>query len=40
MLCSLLAIREEGVDIPSIAREVLAEAGEGMVDVNELTKKD
>jgi mannose/fructose-specific phosphotransferase system component IIA len=42
MLCSLLAIREEGTDrdIVSIVKEVMAEAKEGMVDVNELTEKD
>lgn len=40
MLCSLLAVREEGADIAFVAKEVMAEAKEGMVDVNELTKKD
>jgi PTS system mannose-specific IIA component len=40
MLYSLLTIREEGGDLASIARDVLAEAREGMVDVNEITNKD
>jgi mannose/fructose-specific phosphotransferase system component IIA len=40
MLYSLLTIREEGGDFASIARDVLAEAREGMVDVNEITNKD
>jgi mannose/fructose/sorbose-specific phosphotransferase system IIA component len=40
MLYSLLTIREEGGDLVSIARDILAEAREGMVDVNEITNKD
>jgi mannose/fructose-specific phosphotransferase system component IIA len=40
MLYSLLTIREEGGDPASIARDVLAEAREGMVDVNEITNKE
>jgi PTS system mannose-specific IIA component len=40
MLYSLLTIREEGGDLASMARDVLAEAREGMVDVNEITNKD
>jgi PTS system mannose-specific IIA component len=41
MLYSLLTIREEGGgDLASIAQDVLAEAREGMVDVNKITSKD
>ena len=37
MLYSLLTIREQGGELADIAKDVLAEANEGMVDVNELT---
>jgi len=36
MLYSILTIREEGGDLASLASEVLEEARNGMVDVNEL----
>jgi PTS system mannose-specific IIA component len=38
MLYSLLNIREESTDIASIAKDVMDEAKEGMVDVNEMIK--
>jgi PTS system mannose-specific IIA component len=40
MLYSLLTIREQGGDLASMAKDVLEEAREGMVDVNEITNKD
>jgi mannose/fructose-specific phosphotransferase system component IIA len=39
MLYSLLTIREQGGDLASIAKDVLEEAKEGIVDVNEITKE-
>jgi mannose/fructose-specific phosphotransferase system component IIA len=36
MLYSLLNIREESTDIAAIAKDVMSEAKEGMVDVNEM----
>lgn len=39
MLYSILTIREQGGELVSIAKDVLAEAREGMVDVNELASK-
>jgi mannose/fructose-specific phosphotransferase system component IIA len=38
MLYSLLNIREESADIAAIAKDVMNEAREGMVDVNEMIK--
>jgi len=35
MLCSLITIREETSDLALLARDVMAEAKEAMVDVNE-----
>jgi len=39
MLYSLLTIREQGGELAAIAKDVLAEAREGMVDVNELSRQ-
>jgi mannose/fructose-specific phosphotransferase system component IIA len=39
MLCSLLAIREETGDFAVLARDVLAETRDSIVDVNELVKE-
>jgi PTS system mannose-specific IIA component len=36
MLYSLLTIREESTDLAAIAKDVMNEAKEGMVDVNEM----
>jgi PTS system mannose-specific IIA component len=38
MLYSFLNIREESTDIAAIAKDVMEEAKEGMVDVNEMIK--
>jgi mannose/fructose-specific phosphotransferase system component IIA len=38
MLYSLLNIREESTDIAAMAKDVMDEAREGMVDVNEMIK--
>jgi PTS system mannose-specific IIA component len=38
MLYSLLNIREESTDIGAIAKDVMNEAKDGMVDVNEMIK--
>jgi len=40
MLYSLLTIREQGGGLAAIAKDVLAEARDGMVDVNELTRQN
>jgi mannose/fructose/sorbose-specific phosphotransferase system IIA component len=37
MLYTLLTVREETSDLASLAKDVLSEAADGMVDVNELT---
>jgi PTS system mannose-specific IIA component len=39
MLYSLINIREETTDLVSLAKDVMAEAKEAMVDVNELMKQ-
>ena len=38
MLYTLLTVREETSDLASLAKDVLSEAADGMVDVNELMK--